>query len=47
MKKYLVGAIGGIASMLVFKLVYRKGVRDGIKFSEGLVELISEVDEES
>lgn len=48
MSKYLIGAIGGLAGMLALKIAYRKGVKDGVKFSKNLAELIlCEEDEES
>lgn len=46
MNKYLVGAIGGIIGMLALKVAYRKGVKDGVKFAKGLVDLINDEDEE-
>lgn len=47
MNKYLVGVISGLAGVLALKIAYRKGVKDGVKFSEKLAELIFSEDEES
>ena len=47
MKKYLVGVISALAGVLVLKLAYRKGVKDGAKFTMSLTELLAtEEDEE-
>ena len=46
MNKYLVGAISGLIGMLALKVAYRKGVKDGVKFSKNLAELIFTEDEE-
>ena len=48
MRKYLIGALGGLAGMLALKIAYRKGVKDGFKFTTRLTELFqSEEDGES
>lgn len=47
MNKYLVGVISGLAGVLALKIAYRKGVKDGVKFSKNLAELILSEDEES
>lgn len=48
MKKYLIGALCSLTGMLALKIAYRKGVKDGFKFTTQLTELIqSEEDEES
>lgn len=46
MNKYLVGAIGSIVGMLALKVAYRKGVKDGVKFTKNLVDLLDSEDEE-
>lgn len=48
MSKYLIGALSGLAGMLALKIAYRKGVKDGFKFTTALTELVqSEETEES
>ena len=40
MKKYLIGALSGLAGVLALKIAYRKGVKDGFKFTTNLTELL-------
>ena len=46
MNKYLAGVISGLVGVLALKIAYRKGVKDGFKFTKSLTELLEE-DEES
>lgn len=45
MKKYLVGVISGLAGVLALKIAYRKGVKDGFKFTTKVIELCQSEEE--